>query len=45
MDGGWSGGVFIGTWGDELIGTTETLIASLPSGGLSSVCLLSVRVN
>ena len=31
--------VFIEIWDDDLIGTLETLIASLPSGGLSSVCL------
>ena len=39
MGGEYSGGVFFGTWGDDLVGTLETLIASLPSGGLSSVCL------
>ena len=32
-------GASIEIWGDDLIGSYETLMASLPSGGLSSVCL------
>ena len=35
-DGEWLGGDFIKTWGDILVGTLETLIASLPSRRLLS---------